>query len=94
MSVEHSFSSGVVPSRDRVLEDVKEIVAEQKGIALQTIRASHALEADLGCDSLDKVEILMETEEHFNITATDEVEEKIHTVGDIVDAVVELLGRP
>jgi acyl carrier protein len=91
MSVEQSFSSGTSPSRDRVLEEVREIVADEMEMALETIREGHALEADLGCDSLGKVEILMEVEEHFGIATTDKVEEKIRTVGDIADGVLELL---
>ena len=92
MSIEERVSSGVVPARDRVLEDVRKIVAETMGISVDTVGESHALEADLGCDSLERVEILMEVEEQFGIDATDDVDEKVRTVGDIADAVLELLG--
>ena len=45
---------------------------------------------DLGADSLDNVEVLMEAEDHFNIEITDAVAEKIRTVEDLVDAVFKL----
>jgi acyl carrier protein len=40
---------------------------------------------DLGADSLDIVEMLMELEEKFNIEIADEELEKISTVGDVID---------
>ena len=92
MSIEESVSSTGMPARDHVLENVKRIVAETMGIGVDTVDESHALEADLGCDSLERVEILMEVEEQFGINATDDVDEKVRTVGDIADAVLEQLG--
>ena len=93
MQVKHDFSSGIRPSRDRVLESVRAIVGEQMGIAPGTIRETDALINDLGCDSLDVVEISMEVEEHFDITIPDEIGDGNHTVGDITDGVIELLAR-
>jgi len=49
--------------------------------------------ADLGCDSLDVIEITMEVEEHFDVTVPDEASERIDTVGQIADGVLELRGR-
>jgi acyl carrier protein len=58
------------------------------------IRESDALDTDLGCDSLDKVEITMEIEEQFDLSIPDEYGEKVRTVGDITDGVLQLLGQP
>lgn len=93
MEVEQRLFGGISPTRDRVLEVAKQIVGEELGIDPHGIREGDALEADLGCDSLGRVEILMEVEEHFGISATDEVEEQIRTIGDIADGVLQLLGR-
>ncbi len=45
---------------------------------------------DLGADSLDNVEAIMEIEDHFGIEIVDEVAEKIKTVEDLVDAVFKI----
>jgi acyl carrier protein len=81
-----------VPSRQHVLEDVKQIVAEFTPLPPEQIREDHALLADLGCDSLDIVEITMEVEEHFDISVPDDQEQDIRTVGDVADGVLRLLG--
>jgi acyl carrier protein len=45
---------------------------------------------DLGADSLDTVELIMEFEKQFDIKISDERSEKIKTVGDINEAIIEL----
>ena len=54
---------------------------------MEKIHESSHLENDLGFDSLDKVETLMEVEEHFDISVPDEESQNINTVGDIADGV-------
>ena len=50
------------------------------------------LKEDLGADSLEEVEIVMALEERFNLTIPDDTSERISTVGDILEALAELLG--
>ena len=97
MSVESSLSLAASPSRDEVLQSVQRIVGEQAGMApqkIQKIRETDELINDLGCDSLDVIEIAMEVEEEFAITVPDELSDATRTVGDIVDGVLQLLGQP
>jgi len=68
------------------------IAGEQVGIAVEAIRESSNLIDDLGFDSLDKVECLMEIEDHFGVDVPDEVADDVRTIGDIVDGVIRLLG--
>ena len=49
--------------------------------------------ADLGCDSLDVTEIVMETEDHFDLTIPSEADDLPDTIGDIVDGVLKLAGQ-
>ena len=79
--------------RNEVLRAVIGIVAEQMGMEPDAIRESAALEEDLGCDSLDIVEITMEIEEHFDISVPDEAGEDMKTIADVTDGVIQLLGR-
>lgn len=80
-------------TRERVLEDVKKLVAEEMGMDPKKIRETDDLENDLGCDSLSIVEIMMEVEEHFGIDVPDEIGEEIRRVDQITDGVMRLLAE-
>jgi acyl carrier protein len=60
----------------------KELIAEQVGVDPDGITSEQELVEDLGCDSLDTVELLIAAEECFDIEITDEDAEKVRTVGD------------
>jgi len=64
---------------------VKKIIAEQLGVPESDVTNEKAFVADLGADSLDTVELVMEFEEEFDITIPDEEAEKIQTVGQAID---------
>jgi acyl carrier protein len=72
----------VVPS---VLDRVADIVAEQLGVDRDKISPETSFVNDLGADSLDTVELVMELEEEFDINIPDDAAEKIQTVGQAVD---------
>ncbi len=72
-----------------VEERVIEIVSEQMGVAKDQIKRETSFVNDLGADSLDNVELVMEFEEEFGITIPDEDAEKIQTVGQAVDYIEE-----
>ncbi|MGA2067256.1 MAG: phosphopantetheine-binding protein [Thermoguttaceae bacterium] len=94
MRLESEFSGTTVPGRDRVLGDVKQIISEFVDVAADRIRETDDLLNDLGCDSLDIVEVTMELEEHFDISVPDELQERLRTVGGIADGVLQLLSQP
>jgi acyl carrier protein len=71
-----------VPS---VEERVIEIVCENLGVNKEQITRSTSFIEDVGADSLDIVELIMELEEEFEITIPDEQAEKIKTVGEAID---------
>jgi acyl carrier protein len=66
-------------------ERVIDIVAEQLGVANAQIHRDPSFVNDLGADSLDTVELVMELEEEFDINIPDDVAEKIQTVGQAID---------
>ena len=72
---------------------VKKIIAEQLGVPEADVSNEKAFVADLGADSLDTVELVMEFEEEFDITIPDEEAEKIQTVGQAIDY-IEQHGHP
>jgi acyl carrier protein len=64
-----------------------EIVAEQLGADKSQISRETSFINDLGADSLDTVEIVMEIEDEFDIDVPQEDAEKIQTVGQAIDYV-------
>ena len=68
-----------------VLERVSDIVAEQLGVDKDKISMETSFVNDLGADSLDTVELVMELEEEFDINIPDDAAEKIQTVGQAVE---------
>ena len=66
-------------------ERVIDIVAEQLGVEKDKISRDSHFVNDLGADSLDTVELVMELEEEFDINIPDETAEKIQTVGEAID---------
>lgn len=73
-----------------VEERVIDIVAEQLGQEREKITRETSFINDLGADSLDTVELVMELEEEFDINIPDEAAEKIQTVGQAVDYIEKL----
>lgn len=67
-----------------VQERVINIVAEQLGVEKDKIKMDSNFVNDLGADSLDTVELVMELEEEFDINIPDDAAEKIQTVGQAV----------
>ncbi|MDB5035993.1 MAG: acpP [Chlorobi bacterium] len=63
---------------------VKEIIINKLGVEESQITPSASFINDLGADSLDTVELIMEFEKSFNVTIDDADAEKIQTVGDAV----------
>ncbi len=67
-----------------VFEKVKEIIAEELGIELDEIKMESDLTDDLGADSLDAIELIMEIETQFDVEIADSDATKIKQVSDIV----------
>ena len=65
-------------------EKVKAIIVEKLGVDAAEVTNEASFTADLGADSLDTVELIMEFEKEFNIQIPEEAAEKIATVGDAV----------
>ena len=66
--------------RDKVIE----IVCEQMGQSKDKVSETTSFITDLGADSLDTVELVMELEDEFDLSIPDEEAEKIKTVGDAI----------
>ena len=63
---------------------VKAIIVDKLGVEESEVTPEASFTNDLGADSLDTVELIMEFEKEFSITIPDEKAEKIATVGDAI----------
>ena len=63
-------------------EKVKKIIVDKLGVNADQVKPEAKFVDDLGADSLDTVELVMELEEQFGVEIPDEDAEKILTVGD------------
>ena len=63
---------------------VKAIIIDKLGVDENEVTPEASFTNDLGADSLDTVELIMELEKEFNIAIPDDQAEKINTVGDAI----------
>ena len=75
--------------RQKFLNKVKQIIESKLSIASGDYRNEERFQEDLGCDSLDIVDLIMECERQFNISIPDDDVDKIRTVQDLIDYVKE-----
>lgn len=68
-----------------VFETVKAIIVKELKIDEAKVTLEASLQDDLGADSLDAVEIVMDLEDEFSLSIDDEAAEAIKTVKDLVD---------
>ncbi len=68
---------------------VSEIIVDKLGVDADSVATDASFTNDLGADSLDTVELIMEFEKEFDLSIPDEDAEKIATVGDAVSYITE-----
>ncbi|WP_102346974.1 acyl carrier protein [Bacillus sp. Marseille-P3661] len=73
-----------------VLERVTKIIVDRLGVDEADVKLEASFKDDLGADSLDVVELVMELEDEFDMEISDEEAEKISTVGDAVNYIKSL----
>ena len=73
-------------------EKVKDIIEKELGVEREKLVDSASFIDDLGADSLDIVELVMEFEKESNIDIPDEEAEKLRTVGDAIGYLNEKVG--
>ena len=67
-----------------VEERVMNIVSEQMGFEKEKLTLDTSFVGDLGSDSLDQVELMMQLEDEFGISIPEEATENVQTIGDVV----------
>ena len=72
-----------------VFEKIKEIIIDELGIDESKVTMDARFREDLGADSLDAVEIIMQIEEEFGVEINEEVIQDMKVIGDIVKYIDE-----
>ena len=72
-----------------IAERVKAIIVDKLSVEESEVTNEASFTNDLGADSLDTVELIMEFEKEFNISIPDDQAEKITTVGDAIKYIEE-----
>lgn len=75
-----------------VKQKVTEIIVDKLSVDAAEVTSEASFTNDLGADSLDTVELIMEFEREFNISIPDDQAEKITTVGQAVSYIEENAG--
>ncbi|MFM1913872.1 MAG: hypothetical protein RIR51_1724 [Bacteroidota bacterium] len=72
-----------------ISEKVKSIIVEKLGVELSEVTPEASFTDDLGADSLDTVELIMEFEKEFNVSIPDDQAVNIQTVGQAISYLEE-----
>lgn len=75
-----------------IAQKVKKIIIEKLGVEESEVTPEASFTNDLGADSLDTVELIMEFEKEFNISIPDDQAESIMTVGQAISYLEEHAG--
>ena len=73
----------------QIEEKVKSIIVEKLGVDAAEVKPEASFTNDLGADSLDTVELIMEFEKEFGVSIPDDKAETIGTVGDAIKYIEE-----
>ena len=72
-----------------IQEKVVKIIVDKLGVKESEVTPEATFTGDLGADSLDTVELVMEFEKAFGVQVEDEAAEKFQTVGDVINYIKE-----
>jgi acyl carrier protein len=78
---------------DNAFEQIQKIIVDLLGVKPEEVTRDANFREDLGADSLDLVELIMEFEDTFGGTISDEEAQQIETVGQAVDYVQERMQK-
>lgn len=78
---------------EQIKNETITLVAERLGINANTITIDSDMEKDLGADSLDTVELLMDIEQKFGVHIGDNEASGIHTIGEAVQHIYDTLSE-
>lgn len=79
-------------AESQIAERVQAIIVNKLGVEESEVTPEASFAADLGADSLDTVDLIMEFEKEFGISIPDDQVEKIATVGDAISLIEQAVS--
>ena len=76
-------------NKEEIFGKVRGVIAEKLNVGEDQVTSDAKFVEDLGADSLDQVELIMSLEDEFDLKIPEEEAEKLQTVGNAVDYIVE-----
>lgn len=74
-------------NKEEIKNKIKEIIVDKNDVPAEQVTDNASFEADLGMDSLDRVELMIEVEKEFKISIPDDEAEEACTLNDCVEIV-------
>lgn len=87
LSMRNTYKS--IKIMKEIEERVRQIIVDKLGVEESEVTQDTNLVDDLGADSLDTIELIMEFEKTFDVKISDDVTEGIKTVGDMINAIAQ-----
>lgn len=89
LSIYKNKTKQIIMMEKEILKEITPIIAEKLGVNESEISLDTSFTQDLGADSLDTVELLVDFEKKYGISISDENQENILTVGDAIKYIIE-----
>lgn len=78
-------------NKQDLMNKLKEIISDKTGVVVEEITNDSNLRDDLGVDSLDSIEIVMEAERELEIAIPDEYHDEVNTVDEAVEYIFKIV---
>lgn len=88
-----SLARETISTESDIALQIRKLVVDKLGVSLNAVTNNASFTNDLGADSLDKVELIMELEKEFGVSIPDDEAEKLRTVGQAIKYIETIKGQ-
>lgn len=88
-----SLARETISTESDIALQIRRLVVDKLGVCLSAVTNNASFTNDLGADSLDKVELIMELEKNFGVSIPDDEAEKLRTVGQAINYIERIKNQ-
>lgn len=88
-----SFARETISTESDIALQIRKLVVDKLGVSLSAVTNNASFANDLGADSLDIVELIMELEKEFGVSIPDDEAEKLRTVGQAINYIERIKNQ-